>query len=311
MNAGSEFKYLRFVTGRHDLPFYYEEQVEMQKSFLDAFLKDQDTLGWTKHTPPRVEVVLRRGNVGFNNPQAETAYPRRAEEDWPIPRTKYTRYYLTHTKEITTTLKTPLSAGKITYKTPGTLDDQQLISFKSRPFEQDTEFTGHIVAHLNVSATSIDGTSPPPGELDLFVTVRHLDAEGKEVFYTGAVGDPVPVSKGWLRVSLRKVNEKSPRHTSWHPHREYLSKDVEPIEPGKVYTVDVEIWPTSVVMLTGDVLIFEIASGDTQGSGIFEHNSPYDRPQDKFHGLNHVHFGEGLDNYLLMPMIPSETTRTS
>lgn len=32
MNAGSELKYLRFITGRHDLPFYYEDEVEIQKA---------------------------------------------------------------------------------------------------------------------------------------------------------------------------------------------------------------------------------------------------------------------------------------
>jgi predicted acyl esterase len=40
--AGSSLKYLRFITGRHDLPFYYDEEVEVQKSFLDAFLKGQE-----------------------------------------------------------------------------------------------------------------------------------------------------------------------------------------------------------------------------------------------------------------------------
>lgn len=294
------------MTGRHDLPFYYKEEVEMQKSFLDAFLKGRDSLGWTKHAQPRVQLVLRRGNVGFNNPEAEKAYLKRPEEDWPIPRTIYTRYYLTHTQELITTPENPSPATKITYQAPGSLNDQQFVTFKSRSFEQEVEFTGHIITHLNVSATSVNESSLPPSELDLFLTIRHLDADGKEVFYTGAVGDPVPVSKGWLRVSLRKVNEKNARHTTWHPHRDYLSTDVEPIEPGKIYDVDVEIWPTNVVMSAGDILVFEIAAGDTQGSGIFEHNSPYDRPHDKFRGLNHVHFGAGLDNYLLMPVIPSE-----
>lgn len=40
--AGSEFKYLRFIVGRHDLPFYYPEEVKVQQSFLDAWLKGDD-----------------------------------------------------------------------------------------------------------------------------------------------------------------------------------------------------------------------------------------------------------------------------
>lgn len=38
-HAGSQFKYLRFIVGRHDLPFYYHDEVAIQRSFLDAFLK--------------------------------------------------------------------------------------------------------------------------------------------------------------------------------------------------------------------------------------------------------------------------------
>lgn len=39
LNAGSDLKYLRFLTGRHDLPFYGKENVEMQKSFWMLFSK--------------------------------------------------------------------------------------------------------------------------------------------------------------------------------------------------------------------------------------------------------------------------------
>jgi hypothetical protein len=30
--AGSDFKYLRFIATQHDLPFYYPEEVEVQKA---------------------------------------------------------------------------------------------------------------------------------------------------------------------------------------------------------------------------------------------------------------------------------------
>lgn len=57
--AGSEFKYLRFIVGRHDLPFYYDEEVEIQRSFLDAFLRGGDRRGWSrKGAVPPVDLVL-------------------------------------------------------------------------------------------------------------------------------------------------------------------------------------------------------------------------------------------------------------
>ena len=95
MNAGSELKYLRFITGRHDLPFYYEDEVEMQKSFLDAFLKDNDRVGWSvKGKLPPVSMAIRKGDMGYNNAQAERAYQRRSESEWPIRRTIYTKLFM-------------------------------------------------------------------------------------------------------------------------------------------------------------------------------------------------------------------------
>ncbi len=191
----------------------------------------------------------------------------------------------------------------VSYEALGDIKTPKVVQFTTQPFEHETEFTGHFAAHLNVSATRSDGKADPM-DLDLFLTVRHISEAGSEIFYTGTVGDPVPVSKGWLRTSLRAVNEKSPRHKPWHPHREYLSTDVDMLAPGQVYEVDVEIWPTNVVVQKGGKLVFEISSGDTQGAGLFEHNSPADRPEQVFGGINHVHFGDGRLNWLLAPEIP-------
>ena len=305
MNAGSRHKYLRFITGRHDLPFYTHECVDLQRSFLDAFLKGNDPHGWSRDEPARVGYKVRIGDVGFNDTAAESSYPERYEEKWPVPGTEYTKYYLTSSHSLTEAAPSANNI-KLSYKALADLKNQHLLQFTSAPFQEETEFTGHIVAHLNVSMTADEGSANQPSDIDLFTTIRHLDAHGNEIFYTGTVGDPVPVTKGWLRVSLRKVNENSPRHQVWHPHREYLSTDYAPLKSGQVYPVDVEIWPTNVVMSQGDRLVFEISSGDTQGAGLFEHNSKQDRDDSTFGGMNHVHFGKGHENWLLMPLVPAK-----
>lgn len=306
MNAGSQHKYLRLITGRHDLPFYTKECVNLQLSFLDAFLKGKDPQGWSRGEQLTVGYKVRVGDVGYNDTAAETAYPSRFAKEWPIPGTKYTKYYLTPTEGLSETRFTQNEESRLSYKALGDLKNQQLIQFHSEPFTENVEFTGHVVAHLNVSVTAQENQAAQPSDIDLFLTVRHLDATGKEIYYTGTVGDPVPISKGWLRVSLRAVNEKNPRHQPWHPHREYLSTDHSPLIPGEIYPVDVEIWPTNVMMSPGDKLVFEVSSGDTQGAGLFEHNSKDDRDEKTFGGMNHVHFGKGYENWLLMPLIPSK-----
>lgn len=302
MYAGSQYKYLRCITGRHDLPFYMPEAVQLQKSFLDAFLHGVDDAGWSTGKATRIELIIRKGNVPVNDTEAEKAFPKRIEQAWPIPRTEYTRFYLGADHMLSE--HRPLDEAIISYKAPSNVKNQQKVTFSTKPFEKEVEFTGHVVAHLNVSASPGDASDLPPSEIDLFLTLRHLNSRGDEILYTGSDGDGVPICKGWLRVSLRKINEQSNRHTFWHPHREYRSVDQQPVVSGEIYTVDVELWPTSVVMEAGDVLVFEVASGDTDGTGKFEHSSPVDRPHGKLSGLNLIHFGEETDNYVLLPRIP-------
>ena len=280
--AGSQQKWLRIITGRHDLPFYYKEEVEIQRSFLDAFLKGEDDVGWTKGQVPKVDMVLRKGNVGVNDAEAEKTYPRRTENEWPIARTQWTKWFLTPDKSLTQNIEKvkPTTSGqkrvKLSYEALGSLENPQLIQFTTDAFEKETEITGNIVAHLNVSASAFP-TGPTPSDIDLFLTLRHISAEGKEVHYTGTAGDPVPLTKGWLRVSLRRVNTNHPKHRDYLPWREYLSTDVQPVINNEIYEVDVEVWPTNVVFEPGARLQLEVSSGDTQGCGIFRHDDEVDR----------------------------------
>lgn len=278
-HASSKFKYLRMITGRHDLPFYYDEEVEVQRSFLDAFLKGDDRVGWSqpgKVSP--VSLILRKGNVGFDDAKAEAVYERREETEWPIARTQYTKYFLSSNDMLLSPkpLDSQDQLRKLSYRALGTMDKPELLQFTTAPFETETEITGHLVAHLNVSVTADQGEITP-SDIDLFVTVRYIGPDGKEVFYTGTAGDPVPLTKGWLRVSMRKVNTEHHKHRPWLPHRDYTSKDVLPVIPGDVYPVDIEVWATNVIAEKGGRIVFEVSSGDTQGSGIFLHNDEKDR----------------------------------
>lgn len=306
VHAGSKHKYLRMITGRHDLPFYYKEEVEIQRSFLDAFLKGEDRVGWSEEGKVApVSLVLRKGNVGFNDAEKEKVYERREETAWPIPRTQYTPYYLTPDLGLTATDKPkPTDAKrKVSYRALGTMKDQKFVQFSTPPLEQDTEITGHVVAHLNVSVTP-DPDGPTPSDIDLFVTLRYFGPDEKEVYYTGTAGDPVPLTKGWLRVSMRKVNTESPKHREYLPHRDYASSDVQKVVQGDIYGVDIEVWPTQVVAEKGGRIVFEVASGDTQGSGIFTHEDKNDRSPEVFQGVNNICFGPGLENYVTLPVIP-------
>ncbi|OJJ78033.1 hypothetical protein ASPBRDRAFT_142373 [Aspergillus brasiliensis CBS 101740] len=309
IHAGSELKYLRFIVGRHDLPFYYAEEVEIQRSFLDAFLLGQDRVGWSKKgAVPPVDLILRKGNVGFNDPKAESQFLRRKENEWPIARTQYTPMFLHPDGDLSWEKTTDLAPRKVEYQAFGDVNDgPAFVSFTSAPFDSEKEITGHIVVQLNVSVSRRRWQSTNPTDIDLFLSLRHLSSTGDEVFYTGTAGDPAPVTKGFLRVSLRKTNPQHPHHRPWLPHRDYYSTDVLPVIPNEVYTVDVELWPTNVVVQQGERLVLDIGASELPGSGIFQHNDPSDRPESVFQGNNHVHFGPNYDNFISLPIIPNST----
>ncbi|EEU34858.1 uncharacterized protein NECHADRAFT_55059 [Fusarium vanettenii 77-13-4] len=301
VRASSQYKFLRMVVGRHDGPFYEEEEVRIQQSFLDAFLKDHDPSGWITGQIPPVDLILRNGSVSYDNKDASKLYPRRSENEWPIARTQFTKFYLTPDQRLTKDSPTTASYSRLTYPALGTVENQHSLLFKSAPFDKLTEITGHIVAHICVSATPQLG-GPIPKDIDLFFTLRHYSASGEECYYTGLMGDPAPLCKGWQRVSLRKINKEHPLHREDRPHRDFFSTDVLPVIPGEVYVVDAEIWPTNVVVRPGETIVLEVSSGDTQGSGFFTHESD-ERTPEIMGGDNHIHFSSRYTNWVSLPII--------
>ncbi|KAK4050390.1 hypothetical protein OIV83_003459 [Microbotryomycetes sp. JL201] len=288
LEAGTKNKWLWLISGRHDLPFYLPHFVELQKSFLDCWLKDEDNRGWKKGPNvdvPAINMLVRKGNPGINSNEAEATFPFREEREWPLARTEYRKFYLNPDLSLTPTPKETSETIKLE-----ALGKGEPAQFKVT-FDKETEIAGHPLANLVVSVEKRpDGSAPK--DVDVFVTLRHLDAQGKEIFYTGTAGDPVPLCKGWLRASLRKVDESNPRHRSWFPHRNYLSTDVEFLKPDNLYDLLVEIWPTACVVDAGNSIVFEVATGDTQGAAIFLHHDPVDRDEATFAGTNVLHFGE-------------------
>jgi predicted acyl esterase len=303
LEASSQFKYLYFLTGRHDLPFFYDECVELQRSFLDACLKGEDREGWlVPGKVPPVNLCVRRGNPGINNPEAERrTFPRRVEQEWPLARTQYTDYHLHPGGSLD--LYKPSSETVVKWEA---LDSGSSARFKTKPAEKEIEITGHPWARLSVAASSLKGSTP--SEIDLFLTLRHYDVSNQEIFYTGGTGEAVPVVRGWLRVSLRKTVINPGPLSDIMPIRNYYSTEVQEVVPGQIYTVDVEIWPTSVVLLPGETLELQVAGTDGDNVAIFGHDHPEDRPNHKLLGNNELHIGPQYDNFLRLPVIPAKQT---
>ena len=91
--------------------------------------------------------------------------------------------------------------------------------------------TGPIKLVLWVSSTQKD--------MDIFATIRNIGRDGKDVWEVGQQGQPMPVAKGWLRASHRKLDPKrSLPYRPYHAHDERWW-----LKPGEPVECEIEIWP--------------------------------------------------------------------
>ena len=170
------------------------------------------------------------------------------------------------------------------------------VTFLSEPLEQETEITGPIAAKLWVSSATEDA--------DLFLVVRAFTPDLKEVTFQGALDAHTPIAQGWLRCSHRKLDPKLTL-----PYRPYHTHDEEQkLTPGQVYEVDVEVWPTCIVLPKGYRIALSVRGTDYvypgepgagvetlgkvwTGVGPFTHDDPRDRPPAIFGGDVTLHAG--------------------
>ena len=291
MRAASEQKWLEAHGIEHWTHFYTDYGVGLQKRFFARFLKG-DTSAWPDE--PRVRLQVRHPGERF---------VERHELAWPIPRTRWTRYHLHAEGGVLST--TPSPDGNVSFSA---LADG--ITFITAPLDQETEITGPIAARLNISSTTDDA--------DLFLVLRVFSPDLKEVVFQGALDPHTPIAQGWLRASHRKLDPKlSLPYRPYHTHDEK-----QPLEPGRVYTLDVEIWPTCIVVPQGHRVALSIRGRDYvypggsggrlsnmknefTGCGPFLHDDPRDRSVPRYGGTTTLHLGSGQENWVLLPIVPS------
>ena len=290
----SKHKKLRIHTGTHYHPFHAEEGRIDQLRWFDHWLKGIDT-GIMDEPPVKLEI---RTGGSLDKP-----YAFRFEDDWPIPRTQWTKYHLKieraasdNPKAVEGTLTTtpPAQTGTASYEQsapsrPGKMP--RGVSFETAPMEKDTEVTGPIVLNLWVSSTGED--------TDIFATIRNIDPAGNDVLEMGQQGEPLQcVTKGWLRASQRKLDpEKSLPYRPYHAHDERWW-----LKPGEIVECQVEIWSTSMVFRKGHKLRLDISPADGVGTQHFTHfHADYNAD-----AATTIHSGGDKASYLLLPIIPTK-----
>ena len=293
VRAASKQKWLEAHGIEHWTHFYTDYGREQQLRFFDYFLHGKNN-GWDKQ--PKVLLQVRHPGEKF---------VARAENEWPLKRTQWTKFYL--------------DPGQHGADAP-----------RSRPAARKLEF--------DAMGDGLTFLTPP------------LDAGNRDHRPVGAQAVRLLVHQGCrllhraARVHRRPQGSRVPgRDRSAHADRARLAARLAPqarqetvdcptgpITPttrssrsskGKPVELDIEIWPTSIVVPAGYRIGLSIRGKDYEyggasggklsnfkneltGCGPFLHNDPRDRPPAIFGGTTSLHFGRGKAAYLLLPIIP-------
>ena len=272
--APSRDKKLRVHIGGHTFAFYEEEGKRDMLRWYDYWLKGIDT-GIMDEPPVKLCVRTSVRDCTW-----------RFENEWPLARTQYTKFYLNPApaggvvanslNDATLSRQPPPAPGRLTYDAgpassargsrgiPGA-------SFVTPAMTEPVEVTGHINLVMWVSSETAD--------MDVFAFLRKINPDGSVE----------TVSRGMLKVSHRRLDPALSR-----PDRPYHAHTTEEkLQPGEVVPIEVEIWPTSMVFQPGSRIRLDVLP--TDGNHYFS----------SYHLKNNsIYTGADRASYVLLPIVP-------
>jgi putative CocE/NonD family hydrolase len=276
VRSASTVKKLQMHTGGHTEAFYSDEGKHELLRWYDYWLKDIDT--GIMDEPP-VNLCIRTG-------ASECSW--RFENEWPLARTQYTRYYLTSEPanavgdaihDVRLSTSAPRREGQLSYASGPEANSRAnrrlpTVSFTTEPLAADVEITGHINLVMWVSSETDD--------LDVFAYLRKMNPDGSVVTAT----------RGILQASHRKLD---PALST--PYRPYHTHDaLQKLTPGEVVPIEVEIWATSMVFEAGSRIRLDVNAHDGQ-----HYFAAYNL------GDNTIYTGGDRASYVLLPIVPAKS----
>jgi predicted acyl esterase len=287
--AAATEKWLEVHGREHWTHYYTGYGLDLQRRFFDYFLRGIDN-GWDRTAP--VQLNIRHPGERF---------VLRQEREWPLARTQWTRVYL-DAASMSLRPDPPAGAANISYQAPG-----EGAGFELPAAAEPMELTGPLAARIFASSSTDDA--------DLFLVLRLFAPDGDEVTFQGALDPNTPIAQGWLRASHRRLDPgRSLPYRPYHPH------DAEDfLEPDEIVRLDIEIWPTCIVVPAGYRLVLSVRGKDYEyqgklspfaekfyyagrGVGPFTHTAG--RPAGRYGGTVTIYTGAEYPSSLLLPVIP-------
>jgi predicted acyl esterase len=128
---------------------------------------------------------------------------------------------------------------------------RRVLTFTSAPLTSDLRVVGPSELVLYLSSSRSDA--------DVFVKLSNQMAQPRALRQRGINPPYRIVSKGWLRASLRAIDEVHSRPDApW-----YKFTRAQPLVPGRLYRLEIAVMPTAYVFPKGSRIRLELVNGDS------------------------------------------------
>ncbi len=252
---------------------FHESHEEMFR-WYDYWLKGIDTGIMDE---PKIQVFV------------EGARQWRGEEEWPLARTRWTKYFLRPRHKLSTApepLETQYAPPDGFYQAPYTVtSDAQSVKWTSAPLMEDTEMTGPGAFYVHVEIDTED--------TNLIAKLYDVDEQGKRKL----------VTSGFLKASQRELDESKSK--PWKPHHPHTRS--VPVPPGEIIEYAIKLYSFSNLFKAGHKIELELSCNEP----LNDSNSAL-LPPDSYHlpsgraTTHKIYRDAAHPSHLLLPVVPPQ-----
>ena len=163
---------------------------------------------------------------------------------------------------------------------------RKILTFSTEPLPEDLEVIGNIVLNLFASSDQKD--------TDFFVRLTDQLADADQ--HPGMPPRGTMLTRGWLKASHACTKDEAKSL----PYRPYYRHDAPaPIEPGKIYKFEIEVWATSCCFRKGHRIRVDLACYDSNAFDFGGHYYGLKVGRDTiYHDKDHA-------SHIVLPVIPA------